>query len=117
MRLYITDKKVDAGIDEQYFTIEEFNDIAYHPYLQSKKWEEIFIDLDDRINRGFVKQLFGRKYKIIPRVVNDTITPHNVLTLIEICPDYAAKFMRAQSEGQSALKSVFKEVGEIYFWY
>ena len=117
MKLIITDEVMDSGIDEQHFTIEEFNTVCYHPYIQSVDWEEVIIDLDDRLNRGFVKQLFGRKYKIIPRVKRGMITPHNVLTLIEICPDYAAKFMRAQAEGQEALKKVFKEVGEIYFWY
>lgn len=116
MKLYITDNKMECGFDEQCFTIEQFNDIAYHPYIQSVKWDVIYIDLNDKINRGYVRQIIDRKMKIIPVVINNTITPNNVLTLIEMCPDYAADFMRAQAKGSEELLNLFNKLSEIYLW-
>lgn len=117
MKLLITDLEHECGLDEQSFTVDEFNDISYHPYIQSVRWDVVYVDLVDRINRGFIKQILGRKSKIVPRLVKDTITSHNVLTLIEICPDYAADFINAQKCGQEELHKLFDKMSELYLWY
>lgn len=116
MKLIITNERHECTLDEQHFTVDEFNDIMYHPYIQSVRWDVVYLDLDDKLNRGLVKQVLGRKPKIVPRLTKNVITPQNVLTLIEICPDYAGKLMRAQSEGQESLQSLFKELSKMYFW-
>lgn len=116
MRLYITDEDFECGLTEQHFTIEQFNNIIYHPYIQSVDWDAIYVDLSDKINRGYIRQIISRKIKVIPRLVNGKISPNNVLTLIEICPDYAADFLNAQKDGQEQLLTLFNKLSDIYLW-
>lgn len=116
MKLLITNREHECGLDEQLLTVDEFNDITYHPYIQSIYWDIVYLDLDDSINRGFVKQILGRKSRVVPRIVKDIISPRDVLTLIEICPDYAAAFIKAQSSGQEELHKLFKQMSDLYIW-
>lgn len=91
MRLFITDKPDDGRLDCQYISIDNFNDLCYHPYIQSIKWESVIVDLDDRIKRSYIKQIIGRNTKVVPRVLRGSVTPKGLLLLAEIYPDDMAE--------------------------
>lgn len=91
MRLFITDKPEDGRLDCQFISIDNFNDLCYHPYIQSVKWESVIVDLDDRITRSYIKQIISRNTKVVPRVLRGSITPKGLLLLAEIYPDDMAE--------------------------
>lgn len=116
MILRITDSKDSQTIDEQRLSIEEFNDILCHPWIRCNEWSEVIVDLDDRLNLGFLRQLFNLNQILKFKRIKDSFSSKDVLILISLYPDYAAKFMDAKKEGQESLLNVYNEVASVYGW-
>lgn len=114
MVLRITDKSIERDLKTDVITIEQFNDIAFHPYLQSVQWDAIIIDIDKRLMRSYISQIFKRNYRIIPVMDMETITTKEVLILIEILPEYGAELMKSYREGK--LSDTIKSISDLYKW-
>lgn len=116
MILLITNEERELNLDEQQLTVEQFNNIVYHPYIQMLKWDKVVVDLDDSINAGYLKQLLVRKIIIVPRQINERLSVKNVLTLITIYPESAAELLNAQKAGPEELQKVYDKLSETYNW-
>ena len=111
MRLLITDKE-DDRLDCHCISIDNFNDICYHPYLKNMKLESVVVDLDDRINRSYIKQILGVHNNVVPRLVGGDITPKQILLLVEMLPDDVAEvygWMKLSKEDRVAAFNAMRD--------
>lgn len=116
MRLLVTDRVIKERLDCQVIEIYNFNDLAYHPYIQSVDWESVIIDLDERIVRGYIKQILGRKVKIVPYIIKDEITPKQLLLLCEIYPDRMSEIFSWSNLRHDEKIAKVNGLSEIYHW-
>lgn len=116
MRLLVTDRVIKERLDCQVIEIDNFNDLAYHPYIQSVDWESVIIDLDERIVRGYIKQILGRKVKIVPYIIKDEITPKQLLLLCEIYPDRMSEIFSWSNLRHDEKIAKVNGLSEIYHW-
>lgn len=114
MIVRITDKDIERDLKTDVVTIDQFNDIAFHPYLQSIQWDAVIIDISPRLTRSFVSQIFKRNFRIIPVIEKYPITNKEVLVLMEILPERGAELMRAHREGR--LEELMNELSKLYKW-
>ena len=117
MRLYISDDKdTEAQLNVERIGIEEFNDIMVHPYISSKSWEAIIIDLDDRIHSGYISQIVkSRNFIIVPRIIRQ-VTKKQVLILTEIYPDMMTALVKAYAQGLEQFNELLNNLKVQYKW-
>ena len=93
MVLRITnDPPEQYALTDKVMTPKDFADPATHPYIASRKWNKVYVDIDDtQMPTGLIRQLV-RVYVIVP-VIRDVenISTRGMLLLGEIYPDYISK--------------------------
>lgn len=117
MKLTITKMNIDPELGEYILSPEQFNDLAYHPFIQSQRWDVAVIDVCDDINTSFVSQLIKRGTKMIPVFdKNRPITPRQLLLLLAMFPDHRTALVNAQQQGAEELQTLLREMSEQYMW-
>lgn len=115
MRLIVTDRQIEnISFDTVVMSIGEFNDICSHPYIASANFDEVVVDLDDKVKLGHLRPVMGIT-KVIPRVM-DTISTHTVSVLSEIYPEYAAKMRYTFMRDKEGIRTLINEMCEEYHW-
>lgn len=114
MKVRITDKEIDRDLKTDVLTIDQFNDIAFHPYLQSINWEAVIIDISPRLTRSYVSQIFKKNFIMVPVIDKYPISNREVLVLMEMLPERAAELMKNQREGN--LETYMKQLSDLYKW-
>lgn len=114
MKVRITDKEIDRDLKTDVLTIDQFNDIAFHPYLQSINWEAVIIDISPRLTRSYVSQIFKKNLIMVPVIDKYPISNREVLVLMEMLPERAAELMKSQREGN--LETYMKQLSGLYKW-
>lgn len=115
MRLIVTDRQIDnVSFDAVVMSIGEFNDICTHPYIASSNFDEVVVDLDDKVKLGHLRPVMSIT-KVIPYVM-DTITTHTISILSEIYPDYAAKMRYTFMRDKDGIKALINEMCEKFRW-
>jgi len=116
MKLTITKNNIDPELGEYVLSPEQFNDLAYHPYIQSQRWDIAVVDVCDEINTGFVTQLIKRGTKMIPVFDGShTLTPRQLLLMLAMFPDHRMELMG--SHQKESLNETLKSMSEQYMWY
>lgn len=114
MNLFVTDVKRDVSFNEITMSIAEFCFIGNHPYIATAGFDNLIIDLDDRIPPGFLKAVVG-KFNIIPKITGD-ITTDTVRLLGEIYREKDLELKKSWFKGKDAVKQLVKELEEQYKW-
>ena len=114
MKVRITNKPIDRDLSTDVLTIDEFNDIAFHPYLQSVQCDSVIIYLDPSLKRSYISQIFKRNFRIIPVIDKYPITNKEVLILMEMLPESSAEVMKAHREG--TLQEYMEKLSVLYNW-
>lgn len=115
MRLLITDEvRNEISFDTVVMTSIEFNSIHSHPFIASSKFDEVIVDLNDKVNIGYLQPLL-RTTKVIPRVVGE-ITSHSVSLLCELYKDRAAEIRFTFIKDKEAFKKLIDDMKVQYQW-
>lgn len=115
MRLLITDEvRNEVSFDTVIMTSIEFNNIHSHPFIASSKFDQVIIDLNDRINVEYLLPLI-KTTVVVPRVVGE-VSPHAVSILCEIYKDEAAKIRITYIRDKEAFKQLIDDMCKKYKW-
>ena len=115
MRLIVTDEQKDnVSFDTVVMSIGEFNDICSHPYIASSNFDEIVIDLTDKVRLGHVKPIMAIT-RVIPRIP-DVISSHTVSVLSEIYPEKAAELRYTFIRNKEGVKDIIDKMSTDYHW-
>lgn len=110
LRVAIFDSDSDCKFDVVRVTPCQFSSAEYHPYILSKDWDKIIIDLDSEIKKGLLPFL-TTKTNIIPVFDCKSITSKAASLLAEIVPDKAAFIRKAYMS--STKEELLNEVKDI----
>lgn len=87
MKLRIAREYKNATIDGVYTLATSYMQMkSTHLFIASNKWEEIYIELDDSMQTGYLQYL----HLVCPRILvslPEVITEQTILLLAEIFPD------------------------------
>jgi hypothetical protein len=104
----------EVSFDTVVMSSIEFNKITSHPFIASSRFDEVVIDLNDKIDIGYLQPLL-KTTKVIPRVVGE-ITPHAVSLLCELYRDRSAElrftYIRSKDDFNQLIESMKKQ----YCW-
>ncbi len=114
MKLYVTDRVMDVGLDCIAMPIEEFIDISSHPFIASSHFDTVVIDLDDRIPHGIIGNMLGIT-KVIPRIIDD-MTVTKVRLLSEIYPELSAKLRVSFMRDKDGFVNVINDIKKQFEW-
>lgn len=114
MKVRITDKSIDRDLSLDVLTVDEFNDIAFHPYLQSIQWDAVIIDICPKLMRSYISQVFKRNYRMVPVIESYPISTKEVLMLTTMLPQHCAELMAAHKEG--TLEALMNRLSNTYKW-
>lgn len=115
MRLIVTDRDINnVSFDTVVMSIGEFNDICSHPYIATANFDEVVVDLDDKVKLGHLRPVMSIT-KVIPRVLSE-ITTHTVSVLSELYPEYAAKMRYTFIRDKEGIKDLIDKMCEEYHW-
>ena len=114
MILRITDNvESDVSLEEVRMSIDEFADIANHPFIASSNFDAIVIDLDKRIPFGYCKAIVGAT-RIIPKY--NEINSDSIRLLSECFPEYAAPLRSSFIRDKAKLEIILSEMCSKYSW-
>lgn len=115
MRLVVSDIDTDdVSFDTIRMSITEFNDVRYHPFIVSHSFDEIVIDLSEKVKVGHVRPLLAIS-KVIPKVVGE-ITTHTVSILCELYPDRSAQLRYTFMRDKEELGRIVERMKTEYGW-
>lgn len=115
MRLLITDEIIkEVSFDTVIMTSIEFNSIHSHPFIASSKFDEVIVDLNDKINIGYLQPLM-KTTKVIPRVVGE-MTAHSVSLLCELYKDRAAELRITFIKDKEGFAKLIENMKKQYCW-
>lgn len=115
MRLYVTDDiREDVSFDSVTMTSAEFNCIKSHPFIISSRFDEIVIDVTDKIQLGYMTRLMSVT-KIIPKILGE-VTSHIVSVLCEIYKDRAAELRYTFIRDKEGFVELLNEMRTEYCW-
>ena len=114
MILRVTDKAdTDISLETIVMTVDEFSDIANHPFIATNNFDALVLDLDKRIPFGFCKAIVG-KVRIIPKFTE--VNTDTIRLLSECFPDYAALLRTSFMRDKEKLTFVLTEMRTKYLW-
>lgn len=103
MILLISDEELAPTLDTYKLTSQQFLCKEYHPFISTKKWEQIVIDLSHtKIPNGFISQLIP--YRTITPKVNFEDLPGNAKLMNKICeclPNHNGEIREAFKKDES----------------
>lgn len=115
MRLIVTDRQIDnTSFDEVIMPISEFNDICSHPYIASANFDEVVVDVEDRVKLGHLRPVLSIT-KVIPRIT-DIISTHTISILSELYPEHAAKMRYTFMRNKDGIRELIDKMCEDYHW-
>lgn len=115
MRLIVTDNPGDSiSFDVVTMSIGEFNDICSQPYIASSKFDEVVIDLTDKVKLGHVRPVMGIT-KVIPKIPEE-ITAHTISVLSELYPERSAELRYTFIRDKKGIKTLLDKMCEMYHW-
>ena len=115
MRLYVTDEiKEDLSFDSVVMTSSEFNCIKAHPFIVSSRFDEIVIDITEKVQLGYIKQVMSVT-KVIPKIIGE-ITSHTVSVLCELYKDRAAEMRYTFIRDKDGFIELINKMKTDYCW-
>lgn len=119
MRLFVTETPVeDVSFDMVNMSVAEFNNVSCHLFIVSQDFDEVVIELSDKVNLGMIRPLMSRT-KVIPKVPAD-MTSHIISLLCEMYPEKSAElryaFIRDKSKANTVVTDMCKENGWAQFY-
>jgi len=110
MHLIITNSENDVSIDTYRISLDDFGNKEFHPYIATRKWESISVEVSDKTPTNIIRQILplGVVKPIIADVNNISAKQMNILR--EIFPDSSAalyrKFVSNKEEFYALVKSL-----------
>lgn len=115
MRLIVTDNPSDnVTFDVVTMSIGEFNDICSHPYIATANFDEVVIDVTDKVKLGHVRPVMSIT-RVIPKIP-DEITSHTISVLSEIYPEKAAELRYTFIRNRDGVKDIIDEMCKAGHW-
>lgn len=91
MKLYITDNpNVHTTPELHVLTTAQFARPQYHPFIAGVKWDQIDIDITNKLPTGIIKQVISH-VKLVPHIALEDFTTKTMLLLCEIYTDDSPK--------------------------
>lgn len=105
----------DFGFSAVYITPEDINDPGWAPFVFSKEWEAVVMDVVDSIIPNFTS-LLAEKSIIIPIFISDTLNSKQVSLLCEMCFSKAAYLRSSMVRGEKALIATISSIAKERQW-
>lgn len=111
MVLRITnDQADDFPFEDKVMEIKDFADTATHPFIAAGKWSRVYIDIDDEVPTGIIRQVV-KVYTVKPVIKNiEDISTKGMLLLCEIFPDHSAKLRYLYMKQRGEFTNLVKEL-------
>lgn len=97
MKLYITNDAIDT-MEGVVVAPADLNSNLAHLVIASRKWDAIFIDVDEAIQEGRLRYLHTKTDTIKPRVPANP-SRHQMVLLTELFPNNAGTIRAAYMKG------------------
>lgn len=94
MHLFITDSEEEVSIDTYKISLDNFANKEFHPYIASRSWETIRIEVSDNTPTNIIRQLLplGTVKPVLEDRENISVKQMGILR--EIFPDSSAALYR-----------------------
>ena len=114
MRLVVSEKGDDVSFDTIVVSPIEFNNITCHLYILSNDFDEVIVELSDKVSLGKMKPLMQRT-KVIPKIV-DHVNSHTISLLCELYPERSAELRYALIRNPESIDDKIRLMGEELGW-
>ena len=115
MRLLITDNpREEVSFDIIQMSTIEFNNIHNHPFIASTKFDEVVVDLNNKIRLGYLAPLM-KTTKVIPRITTE-LDSYGVSILCEIYRERSAELRYAFMKDKDEFNRIINDMKTQYEW-
>lgn len=116
MKLIVTSNDtLEESFDTVLMSPIEFNYLQAHPYIATAGFNEVQLDLSERIEPAYVSHLM-KKVLIRPIYKDFNLTPNAVLVLSYLYPDKAAALRIYSMTDKNKLVELLNELAAKYQW-
>lgn len=115
MRLLVTDcPSDDISLGVMQMSSAEFNDVRCHLFILSHDFDEVVVDLTDKVQLGLLPKLAGRT-KVIPKVEGDP-SSHVISLLCELYPEQSARLRYEFMRNRAGVVDIVDELRRDNHW-
>lgn len=110
MKLVLRDNYTSEDLNEYVLPLDSLRDKAYHPYIATKEWDNVILEVSDETPRGIIKQMLPIANITVIIDNWDNLSVHQVQILCEVFPDSAAilknTYVRDKSKMHELVSSI-----------
>lgn len=115
MRLIVTERQdMDVSFDTVVISPAEFNCPKCHLYIISNEFDDVVVELSDKVSLGKIRPLMSR-VRVTPKVP-EQVNSHTISLLCEMYPDKSAELRYTMIREPGKISSVIESMGRELHW-
>ncbi len=115
MRVIVSERDdMDISFDTVVISPAEFNNVRCHLFIISNGFDEVVVELTDKITLGKLRPLMSR-VKVVPKIVGD-INSHTISLLCELYPDKSAELRYTMMRNPEKVYDIVKSMENQFHW-
>lgn len=115
MRLIVSERAdMDVSFDTVVVSPAEFNNPKCHLFIISNNFDEVVVELSDKVGLGKLRPLMSR-VKVFPKVVGE-VNSHAISLLCELYPDKSAELRYTMIRDPEGIAKIIESMEKEFHW-